>query len=60
MAPRARVEWHEAFKAAEGTDWPADARITTTVRCPGSNPSGQAGNVPDENGQWIGVPAKKT
>jgi hypothetical protein len=59
MAPRARVEWHEAFKPSAGTDWPADARLTT-VLCPGSNPSGQPGNVPDETGQWIGAPAKRT
>jgi hypothetical protein len=60
MAPNARIEWHEAFRPTQGTQWPADARLTTAVRCPSSNPSQTPGNVSDEVGQWIGVPAKRT
>ena len=59
MAPNARVEWHESFKPTEGTEWPTDARLTAAVRCPGSNPQQEPGNVPNEAGQWIGVPTKR-
>jgi hypothetical protein len=49
MAPAARIEWHEAFKASEGTKRPADARVTATVRCPGSNPLPYARHRPQRD-----------